>query len=204
MVQIASRSVRASIVSACERVLARIGFERMTMADVAAEAGLARRTLYLHFGTKEALAQETIQAVVSRAKVAMERCLESGSGIEALGSMLTARILSRLQQVGAYHHSLDEILAVLYPHNAQYNIAYYEVEITLVQRAIERGVADGTLSAPAPRETAEVLIRATNGFLPSNLSPAEAVDLPVVRVKLARLVAILTAGLFPQIKERPK
>jgi AcrR family transcriptional regulator len=195
MVTTEPQSIRSAIVAACERVLARTGYTRMTMADVAAEARLARRTLYLHFNTKEALAKETVQMIVGRAYAGMEGCLQAETGAQALRAMLVERIVNRLETVGAYHHSLDEILAALYPHNTQYNIVYYEKEILLVQRAIERGVADGSLRSADSREDAELLIRATNGFLPSNLSISEARDLPSVRHRLDRLAGILTAGL---------
>jgi AcrR family transcriptional regulator len=195
MTLVETPTVRETIVDACERVLASIGYQRMTMADVASEAGLARRTLYLHFRTKEALAKETVQRIVTRAYAGMEKCLEAETGIEAVRTMLAERILSRLETVGAYHHSLDEVLAALYPHNSRYNIVYYETEILLVQRAIERGVADGSVRSSDPREDAEVLIRATNGFLPSNLPILEARDLPSLRRKLYRLATILTQGL---------
>lgn len=188
-------TIRETIVDACERVLSRIGYQRMTMADVASEAGLARRTLYLHFRTKEALARETVQKIVTRAYSGMEQCLEAETGREALRSILVERILNRLETVGAYHHSLDDVIAALYPRSSRFNIAYFEREIQMMQSAIERGIADGTLQSTDPREDAEILIRATNGYLPSSLSITDARDLPGVRRKLDRLATILTAGL---------
>jgi AcrR family transcriptional regulator len=188
-------SVRESIISACERVLAKVGYERMTMADVAAEAGLTRKTLYLHFGTKEALVRESVERVVARALAGMERCLNAESGAEALRGMLAERILNRLESVGPFHHTTDELMSVLRPHNSRFHLAHYEREILLVVRAIEHGISDGTFRSSDPRGDAEVLIRATNAFLPSSLPVLEARDFPGVRRKLHRLVAILVAGL---------
>lgn len=187
--------IKLQIVGACERVLARLGYERMTMSDVAAEAGLARGTLYLHFRTKEALATETIQRAVSRVLSEMERCLSAATGSDALQAMLVERVMVRMEVAGAYHHLLDDIMRALHPHNTKFHVAHYERETALVTRAIERGVWDGSLHSSEPREDAEMLIRATNYFLPSNLSVTDARDVPGLRRKLVRLANMLSTGL---------
>src|SRR4051812_41493192 len=118
--------IRTVIVDACERVLARVGYKKMTMEDVAAEAGLARRTLYLHFRAKEALATETIKKIVRTVLAAMESCLDERTGGEALRTMLVERIVSRLESVGAYHHSTDDIMRALHPHNTKFHVIHFE------------------------------------------------------------------------------
>lgn len=190
-----TRDIKLQIVEACERVIARIGYERMTMGDVAAEAGLARRTLYLHFRTKEALATETVQNVVRRVLSAMEECLNGTTGSDALRAMLIARVTVRIEVAGPYHHSLDDIMRALHPHNSKFHLAHYEREIVLIQRAIERGMEDGSLHCRDPREDSEMLVRATNSYLPSNLSVTDASDLPGFRRKVERLSSVLCAGL---------
>ena len=48
-------TTRDRILDAAERLLARFGYKKTTMEDIAREAGLGKRTLYLHFASKEAL-----------------------------------------------------------------------------------------------------------------------------------------------------
>src|SRR5262249_21199824 len=54
------------ILDAAERLLARFGYKKTTMEDIAREAGLGKRTLYLHVASKEAVALSTIDRCVDR------------------------------------------------------------------------------------------------------------------------------------------
>src|SRR5579859_1688694 len=58
--------LRGKILDATERLLARYGYRKMTMEDIALEAGVAKRTIYLHFPSKEEVALCSIDRVVER------------------------------------------------------------------------------------------------------------------------------------------
>lgn len=51
---------RAAILEAAYRVFARDGYERTSVDDIAAEAGVAKPTIYNHFGGKEELFRQVI------------------------------------------------------------------------------------------------------------------------------------------------
>lgn len=53
-------SLREHLISAAERVVRRKGFARITVREIAREAGVADGTLYNHFGDKEELLVEAI------------------------------------------------------------------------------------------------------------------------------------------------
>jgi len=58
---------RIRIVDAARRLFANHGFDEVTMAEVAAAAGVARATVFNHFGSKHALVEAiTEEAVVLR------------------------------------------------------------------------------------------------------------------------------------------
>jgi AcrR family transcriptional regulator len=56
-----------AIVEAVNRLLATKGFDAMTVDEVAAEAGIAKASLYRHFESKEALAAAAMVRVLDRA-----------------------------------------------------------------------------------------------------------------------------------------
>lgn len=56
-------ALREHIVVAAKSVFLEQGFERSSMDEVAARAGTSKRTLYAHFGTKDALFQAVIDLV---------------------------------------------------------------------------------------------------------------------------------------------
>jgi len=189
-------TVRDAILEGCERALALHGYRRMTMEDVAEAAGLARRTVYLHFPNKEALVSATMDTIVANTQESMREPLRTGTGLESLRGMLIARILVRLQQVGPFHGSFEEIWHALYPHTTEDYVSYFEPEVQLLAAALRKGVADGSIALRGePRTAAEVLVRATNGFMPSNFTRAEVAKRDPVRRKLELFVDILCAGL---------
>ena len=54
------------ILDATECLLTRLGYRKMTMDDVAQEAGIGKRTIYVHFPSKEEVALASIDRVVDR------------------------------------------------------------------------------------------------------------------------------------------
>jgi AcrR family transcriptional regulator len=58
--------MREVILDAVDRLLGRYGYQKMTMDDLAREAGISKRTIYLHFPGKEAVALASIDRVVDR------------------------------------------------------------------------------------------------------------------------------------------
>src|SRR5215208_2511669 len=50
----------AQILAAAVKVIIRLGYDKTTMSDIAEEAGLSRRTLYLYFKGKEDLFEELL------------------------------------------------------------------------------------------------------------------------------------------------
>jgi TetR/AcrR family transcriptional regulator, regulator of autoinduction and epiphytic fitness len=61
------RAREEAIVSAVHRLLAEKGFDAMTVDEVAAEAGMAKASMYRHFASKEELAGAAMVRVMERA-----------------------------------------------------------------------------------------------------------------------------------------
>jgi AcrR family transcriptional regulator len=55
---------RDRILDAAERLLARFGYKKTTIEDIAREAGLGKRTLYFHVASNEAVALSSIDWIV--------------------------------------------------------------------------------------------------------------------------------------------
>jgi AcrR family transcriptional regulator len=62
----APASTRERILDAAERCMARHGIRRVSMADVAAQAGLSRGALYLHFPQRAALVDAVLERTAAR------------------------------------------------------------------------------------------------------------------------------------------
>ncbi len=53
---------RLAILDAAKRLFVSLGFERVSMDQIAAEAGVSKLTVYSHFGDKESLFAEAVRA----------------------------------------------------------------------------------------------------------------------------------------------
>ena len=56
------RDLRDITLDAVDTLLARYGYQKMTMDDIAREAGISKRTIYLHFVSKEEVALSSIES----------------------------------------------------------------------------------------------------------------------------------------------
>src|SRR5690349_21826399 len=79
----------ASIVEAAMRVLARQGYARTSLMDIASEVGMSKGAIHYHFPTKEALMGQVLQAACDAvAKRTPGVWTGSGNPFEALRSSL--------------------------------------------------------------------------------------------------------------------
>jgi TetR/AcrR family transcriptional regulator len=159
------------IVDAAERVFFRKGWEEATMEDVAAEAELAKATLYLYFKSKEDL----YAAVLLRGFQIMHGMFERGvagaaSGIdrvEAVGRAYIEFARAYPDYFGAMIH-----FSAKAPSEEDATPSVRECDelgertIMLVASAVQSGIDDGTVRAELdPLRTAFILWAQTTGML---------------------------------------
>ena len=82
-----------SIQDAAMRVIARRGMAAATMQEIAAEAGVAKGTLYLYFRDRDELVEKTFERAMGALHAGIDAALQSASSFEqSLRAMLTAEI----------------------------------------------------------------------------------------------------------------
>jgi TetR/AcrR family transcriptional regulator of autoinduction and epiphytic fitness len=87
----------AAIIEAVHGLLARKGYDLMTMDEVAAEVGIAKASLYKHFASKESLAAAAMISLIENT-LAHVRALPSGmSAIDQLRGILRWALEVRLE-----------------------------------------------------------------------------------------------------------
>ena len=89
-------SVRNELLDAVDRLLGRYGYGKMSIADVAREAGIGKGTVYLFFPSKEELVLSAIDRIAERL-LAEARAIADGPGpvIARLRRCLLMRVLAR-------------------------------------------------------------------------------------------------------------
>jgi AcrR family transcriptional regulator len=117
----------ASIVDAAMRVLARQGYARTSLMDIANEVGMSKGAVHYHFPTKEALMAHVLQtacdAVATRTR---EAWTAGGNPVDALRSSMRelwraraqlsdeAKVVADLLAQSLHDHSLRAPLATYY------------------------------------------------------------------------------------------
>lgn len=187
---------RDRILDAAERLLGRFGYRKMTVDDIAAEAGIGKGTVYLSFPSKEEVVLSTVDRIVERVCTAMEKeAARDASAPDRLRAMLRARILVRFEAVSAYSASLNDLLGSIRAALLARRVQHFEQEIGVLSRVIAGAQQDGELAAGAPRRIARALVLATNSFLPYALSPDELGDAKRLRREAGDVIDIVVDGI---------
>lgn len=188
--------MRERILDAADRLLSRYGYQKTTADDLAREAAIGRRTVYVHFTSKEEIFLASIDRVVERLVDELKRVLYSGGAAdERLRRMLTTRILFRFDSVHDYHQSLDDMFSVLRSAYLERRERYMAMEAEVFTQVLVEGQRSGLMRIDDAGLTARTLLHATNGLLPYSLSGRELGSRPEVEDRVQRLSDMLLRGL---------
>lgn len=182
-------STRDVILDATDRLMARWGFRKMTIDDIAREAGVSRRTVYVHFKNKEDVGLSSIGRVVENVHSELETILDAPhlSPQDKLRRMLIRRVMGRVEQIQDYKESLDELFEVVRPAYMARRKDYFDKESALIVRALAP-FGEGA-------DIAESLLLATNAFLPYSLSVRELGELSLLEKRLTSMVDLMLRGI---------
>jgi AcrR family transcriptional regulator len=198
MVAIAPKeAVKDSILDATDRLLARFGYRKMTVDDIAAEAGIGKGTIYLHFTSKEELVLSHIDRIVDRLKTRLLEIAGSNEpAAERLRLMLLTRVLFRFDSIQHYTQSLNDLLAVLRPGLLARRAQYFESEAQIFAAVLRSGRESGEFSFDNENATAHALLQATNGMLPYSLSTTELGAREEVEQRAADVANLMLRGVL--------
>ena len=190
-------SLRDEILDATDRLLARFGYKKMTIDDLAREVGIGKGTVYLHFSSKEEIALSHIDRIIERMKVRLKEISSAdASPDERLREMLLTRVLFRFDSVQHYTQSLNELLAALRPRLLARRKRYFEDEARIFAEVLQEGDKIKIFSVPDALKAAETLLLATNSLLPYSLNTKELGERSEIEERVRRLADLLLTGLL--------
>jgi AcrR family transcriptional regulator len=195
-------AVRESILDATDRLLARFGYRKMTVEDIAAEAGIGKGTIYLHFSSKEEVVLSHVDRIVDRLKQQHLAVIARSkhTALERIRQMLLARVLFRFDSIQHYTQSLNDLLAALRPGLLARRARYFEEEARIFAEVLREGCASGEFEFANDLAAARALLEATNGLLPYSLSTNELGEREEVERRTAAIADLLLRGLLSRIK----
>jgi AcrR family transcriptional regulator len=190
-------AVRDSILDATDRLLARYGYRKMTVEDIAGEAGIGKGTIYLHFSSKEEVVLCHIDRIVDRLKERLQEIAASDAVVaEKLRRMLLTRVLFRFDSIQHYTQSLNDLLAALRPGLLSRRAKYFEEEAQIFADVLTEGRKSGEFNFDDTHATAHALLQATNGLLPYSLSTTELGEREEVEKRATDVANLMLRGLL--------
>lgn len=198
MAAIAPReAIKDAILDATDRLLARFGYRKMTVEDIAAETGIGKGTIYLHFSSKEEVVLSHIDRIVDRLKDRLRELARSNAtAAERVRLMLLTRVLFRFDSIQHYTQSLDDLLAALRPGLLARRARYFEAEAQIFAEVLAAGRRSGEFSFDDEYTTAHTLLQATNGLLPYSLSTTELGQREEVEQRASDVANLMLRGLL--------
>ncbi|HLU54093.1 MAG TPA: TetR/AcrR family transcriptional regulator [Pseudonocardia sp.] len=152
---------RLAILEAASVVFAREGYAQAGVDEIAAEAGVAKATVYSHFGDKQTLLRECLMTEADRAAQAnleaVERLLEPGSDVRAALEDVAVKLLQCYTDQRSW--ALRRLVTAEVPQHPELVDVYCtrastRVSQALADRLLALSVA-GHLSVPDPALAAE-------------------------------------------------
>ena len=189
--------IRDLILDATDRLLARHGYKRMTMDDLAQEVGIGKGTIYLHFPSKEEVVLSHVDRIVERLKAELLGIAGGGGAPAArLRRMLVARVMFRFDSVQHYTESLSDLLAALRPGLLARRRRHFDEEAEILAAVLREGRRGGDFDFEDAAAAARTLLTATNALLPYSLSTRELGKRADLEAEARRVVDMLLKGLL--------
>ena len=189
-------TTRDAILLATDRLLARYGYKKMTIDDLANEVGIGKGSVYLHFSSKEEIALSHIDGIVEKLKSNLRAIAAKPLAVDIrLREMLLERVLYRFDSVQHYSQSLNELLAVLRPKLLERRKRYFREEARIFSEIIAEGQRSKLFAKSDPDDTAITFLSATNALLPYSLSAIELGDRVEVTDRTRKTTDVLIRGI---------
>lgn len=195
------KTTRDAILDATDRLLARSGYKKMTIDDLAREVGIGKGTIYLYFTSKEEIALSHIDRIIERLCERLAEIAGTNASCEKrLAEMLVERVLYRFDSVQHYSQSLNDLLAKIRPGLLSRREKYFQQEAAIFQQVLEEGQCKKVFSPVPSDEAAKGLIVATNSLLPYSLSTQELGERAEIEKRIQALAELLLKGLLARPK----
>lgn len=196
-----SISTRDAILDATDRLLTRFGYKKMTIDDLAAEVGIGKGSVYLHFKSKEEIALSHVDRIIERLKKRLHEIAASDRPTpEKVCEMLVERVLFRFDSVQHYTQSINELLSLLRSKLLERRKRYFNEEARIIADVVAAGQAEGVFGEGDAVDISLTLLSATNALLPYSLSAYELGDREELRQRITKIADLLVKGL--SVKEK--
>ena len=149
------------ILDVAEQLFAEKGFDNASTNDIINRIGIARGTLYHHFGSKEEILDAMVERM-TRQSITRAAAIIADKSVPLL-ERLSAAVISLSLNSGAGAEVFEQI------HRPQNALLHQKMQerlmsgvVPLIAKLVEEGNADSTFDTPYPDEAAEMIMTYAN------------------------------------------
>lgn len=188
---------REAILDAVGRLIERFGYSKMTIDDVAREAGIGKGTVYLHFPSKEEMGLSWIDRGHDEILEALTAIAKSGGPpAEAVRRIMLARVMIPFDRIQSFTLGLDELFAAIRPSLLVRRHRYEEDEAKIIAEVLLEGQRLGMFTFDDALVTARILLIVTSALLPYSLSACQLGRRDEIQSKTLRIANLVLNGLI--------
>lgn len=190
------KDVPEAILDATGTLLERYGYKKMTVDDIAQEAGIGKGTIYSYFPSKQEVALSWIGRQNGRLFDELSAIADGvDSQEDKLRKILKRRIMFRFDNAQHFLQSFDDIMAPVRSQLIQRREKNTREEVRILTGVIEAGCSEGIFNCDDPQMAGYCMALATNSLLPYSLTPAEMAERQTVEGYVLRIANLLLCGL---------
>ncbi len=195
---------RERIKTAAAECLARFGYEKTTMEDIAGRVGLNKASLYYYYKNKEAIFTEVVIQEARQFLSALQDKIQTVSGSRNRIQTYLVERLRYYQQVVNLHQLSIETINQVQPRFKALYATVLEREIDFIDRILQEGFQAGDIRSRASRRLARAILTVADALKHAaccqteNRWPAD-IDYTSVEAELRLVVDLIMDG----IENRP-
>jgi TetR/AcrR family transcriptional regulator len=159
-------ATRETILEAAADLFSRQEYSAVSMDELAAQAGVAKGTLYHHFGSKESLFQELVGDRSGRMLSMLQRVVDGEESAERKLRSLTVHTFMFFVKYPTFFRLWEKTLAQESCHRTAPFQAMRDRLGGFIQTVLCAGMAEGVLRPVSPDCAADVLFGAVLGAVP--------------------------------------
>jgi AcrR family transcriptional regulator len=157
-------NTKDQILIEARKVFERFGFNKTSMADIAAAARKGRRTVYTYFTSKEEVFRAVIDVEVKALAVRLKEIIEGDqTPKEKLRHYMHTR-MNAVKELTIYYDALRQDLLGNFGMIENLRRDYDEMEVNMIQKILDEGVERNEFSIDTTHLVASAIVLATKGF----------------------------------------
>ncbi len=190
------------IIGVAKGLIARFGFRKTTMEDIARAARIAKATLYHYFASKEEILREIIHREGNALREKLQQALSQGRTPEEKLTLYARTRFRTLRNLALYYKAMSEEFYSHMPFVERERKEFDQFELDALEALLREGVERGEFDIPDPRLYAFLLLQAMKG-LEYPLATGTALHMDDQELDLDEALNLLLNILLNGIRKRP-